>query len=55
MERWLSSAAIVHAFPLSLTMMTRSSIFYTAVYHYARTGAVPMGFDALRQSAFVRK
>jgi len=52
----LIGAAIVYGFMLSLTMTTLSSIFHAAVYHYARTGAVPQGFDAaLLQSAFVRK
>jgi len=52
----LIGAAIVYGFLLSLTMTTLSSIFHAAVYHYARTGAVPQGFDAaLLQSAFVRK
>ena len=52
----LIGAAIVYGFMLSLTMTTLSSIFHVAVYHYARTGAVPLGFDAaLLQSAFVRK
>jgi hypothetical protein len=52
----LIGAAIVYGFMLSLTMTTLSSIFHTAVYHYARTGAVPQGFDAaLLQAAFVRK
>lgn len=52
----LIGAAIIYGFLLSLTMTTLSSIFHTAVYHYARTGVVPMGFDAtLLQSAFVKK
>ena len=52
----LIGAAIVYGFLLSLTMTTLSSIFHTAIYHYARTGAVPQGFDAtLLQSAFVKK
>jgi hypothetical protein len=52
----LIGAAIVYGFMLSLTMTTLSSIFHAAVYHYARTGAVPQGFDAaLLQSAFVKK
>lgn len=52
----LIGAAIVYGFLLSLTMTTLSSIFHTAVYHYARTGSVPLGFDApLLQSAFVKK
>jgi len=52
----LIGAAIVYGFLLSLTMTTLSSIFHTAVYHYARTGTVPPGFDAsLLQSAFVKK
>ena len=52
----LIGAAVAYAFMLSLTMTTLSSIFHAAVYHYARTGAVPQGFDAaLLQSAFVRK
>jgi len=49
-------SAIAYVFMLSLTMTTLSSIFHTAVYHYARTGSVPQGFDAtLLQSAFVKK
>jgi hypothetical protein len=52
----LIGAATVYGFLLSLTMTTLSSIFHAAVYHYARTGAVPQGFDAsLLQSAFVKK
>lgn len=52
----LIGSAIAYAFMLSLTMTTLSSIFHAAVYHYARTGAIPQGFDAaLLQSAFVRK
>jgi hypothetical protein len=52
----LIGAATVYGFMLSLTMTTLSSIFHAAVYHYARTGVVPQGFDAaLLQSAFVRK
>jgi uncharacterized protein DUF6159 len=52
----LIGAAIVYVFLLSLTMTTLSSIFHAAVYHYARTGSVPLGFDvALLQSAFVKK
>jgi uncharacterized protein DUF6159/uncharacterized protein DUF4013 len=48
--------AFAYAFLLSLTITTLSSIFHAAVYHYARTGSVPEGFDAtLLQSAFVRK
>jgi len=49
-------AATVYGFLLSLTMTTLSSIFHAAVYHYARTGTVPQGFDAtLLQSAFMKK
>jgi hypothetical protein len=52
----LIGAAMIYGFLLSLTMTTLSSIFHTAVYHYARTGTVPMGFNAaLLQSAFVKK
>jgi hypothetical protein len=52
----LIGTAIAYAFMLSLTMTTLSSIFHAAVYHYARTGTIPQGFDAaLLQSAFVRK
>jgi hypothetical protein len=52
----LIGAAIIYGFLLSLTMTTLSSIFHAAVYHYARTGSVPQGFDAaLLQSAFVKK
>jgi len=52
----LIGTAIIYGFLLSLTMTTLSSIFHTAVYHYARTGSVPLGFDAtLLQSAFVKK
>jgi hypothetical protein len=52
----LIGAAMIYGFLLSLTMTTLSSIFHTAVYHYARTGSVPMGFDpTLLQSAFVKK
>jgi len=52
----LIGVAAVYAFLLSLTMTTLSSIFHTAIYHYARTGAVPTGFDAsLLQSTFVKK
>lgn len=52
----LIGAATVYAFLLSLTITTLSSIFHAAVYHYARTGVVPQGFDAtLLQSAFVKK
>lgn len=52
----LIGAAFVYGFLLSLTMTTLSSIFHAAVYHYARTGAVPLGFDApLLQSAFVKR
>ncbi len=52
----LIGTAIAYGFLLSLTMTTLSSIFHVAVYHYARTGAVPQGFDAtLLQSAFVKK
>lgn len=52
----LIGAAIAYGFLLSLTMTTLSSIFNVAVYHYARTGSVPLGFDAaLLQSAFVKK
>jgi uncharacterized protein DUF6159/uncharacterized protein DUF4013 len=49
-------AAIAYAFMLSLTITTLSAIFNVAVYHYARTGSVPQGFDTtLLQSAFVKK
>ena len=52
----LIGLALLYVFLLSLTMTTLSSIFHTAVYHYARTGSVPLGFDAaLLQSAFVKK
>ncbi len=52
----LIGAAIVYGFMLSLTMTTLSSIFHAAVYHYARTGAIPQGFDAtLLQTAFIKK
>jgi hypothetical protein len=52
----LIGAAIVYGFMLSLTMTALSSIFHVAVYHYARTGTIPQGFDAaLLQSAFVKK
>jgi hypothetical protein len=52
----LIGLALVYVFLLSLTMTTLSSIFHVAVYHYARTGSVPLGFDAaLLQSTFVRK
>lgn len=52
----LIGAAIIYGLLLSLTMTTLSSIFHTAVYHFARTGSVPMGFDpTLLQSAFVKK
>lgn len=52
----LIGAALIYGFLLSLTMTTLSSIFHTAVYHYARTGIVPTGFNAmLLQSAFAKK
>jgi hypothetical protein len=52
----LIGLALLYAFLLSLTMTTLSSIFHVAVYHYARTGSVPLGFDAaLLQSAFAKK
>ncbi len=52
----LIGTAIVYGVLLSLTMTTLSSIFHVAIYHYARTGTVPQGFDAtLLQSAFVKK
>jgi hypothetical protein len=52
----LIGAAMIYGFLLSLTMTTLSSIFHVAVYHYARTGSVPLGFDAaLLQAAFVKK
>ena len=52
----LIGSALVYVFMLSLTMTALSSIFHVAVYHYARTGSVPLGFDAaLLQSAFVKK
>jgi hypothetical protein len=52
----LIAVAAVYTFLISLTMTTLSSIFHVAVYHYARTGSVPLGFDAaLLQSAFVKK
>jgi hypothetical protein len=52
----LIGLALLYAFLLSLTMTALSSIFHVAVYHYARTGSVPLGFDAaLLQSAFAKK
>ncbi len=52
----LIGLALIYVFLLSLTMTTLSSIFHVAVYHFARTGTVPLGFDAtLLQSAFVKK
>jgi hypothetical protein len=52
----LLGLALLYAFLLSLTMTALSSIFHVAVYHYARTGSVPLGFDAaLLQSAFAKK
>jgi hypothetical protein len=52
----LIGTAVIYAFLVGLTMTTLSSIFHAAVYHYARTGTIPQGFDAaLLQSAFVRK
>ena len=52
----LIGLALIYVFLLSLTITTLSSIFHAAVYHYARTGTVPLGFDAtLLQSAFVKK
>jgi hypothetical protein len=52
----LIGLALLYAFLLSLTMTALSSIFHVAVYHYARTGTIPQGFDAaLLQSAFVKK
>lgn len=52
----LIGTALIYAFLVGLTMTTLSSIFHAAVYHYARTGTIPQGFDAaLMQSAFVRK
>jgi hypothetical protein len=52
----LIGVALFYVFLLSLTITTLSAIFNVAVYHYARTGTVPLGFDpALLQSAFVKK
>jgi hypothetical protein len=52
----LIGLALSYVFLLSLTITTLSAIFNVAVYHYARTGTVPLGFDAaLLQSAFVKK
>lgn len=52
----LIGTAVIYAFLVGLTMTTLSSIFHAAVYHYARTGTIPQGFDAtLLQSAFVKK
>jgi len=53
---FLGALVVFYLLLVNLTILVLESVFDVAVYHYARTGAVPQGFDAaLLQSAFVKK